>query len=1036
VTDAPSLTPHELILGVSRAISDGSYSDARAALVTALDDGFFGEPPNVEVFLALRLLGEASRRQADFEAAMAAYQAADAMAAVMQRPDLASAAVEGMAIVAQENQEPIEALALFERALGLAEMVGDENGVIALLSNKGNLLVAMARFEDAEPVLREALAREPALPKMRGSIEDNLSLAVGGLDRFDEAIEHATSAAAIFEQVGAGYDRFEALDHLERFQRAADEDEAAVATFVEAHDLITALEARTLNVDRYLAYPEVTRRIQEGIRIHLAGEGAEGTEGALEFSMRATLAEQLREQAELDLEAGDFAAAEKALNEAREHWERLRAAHMLPGIHHALGNVYYESGQTAKAREHCLEARNMAHELGDARREMMACSSLARLIISHVGDLGIANALHQIARAKALQSFIVRAGDPSVDDGVIETLEASVCIDHDAYDLAERAIRRALALYEDRPDDDPGRELFAYRHWSRLLRLYTILRRRDGPGDAEEAAQLERRLLDYLDGDPDPRSSFSLRGTLGAERFAADDWTEETLALLVGACDAYEEIRERARSIGELSAYSEVVNAPFAEAIEVAVHLGRHEQALHLLERSKSRSLLEALGGDRRGDAAAVAPATAAELAAALAERGSRPVLLEFFAGPSNVLAFVLDGSGALEVRKVGDPRSAEWTDLVELVWRRSLAGEGSARQALALPATRRLADCVREVADGRPVYLSPHGMLHSLPLHLVEDEAGVLAPLPRVYHLPSGSLLRIAARPEAGEGTLVGGDPGGDLAFAAVEARGVAERFGVRASIGDACSLEWLREALDPGHPRLRVIHLACHARFRPMRGERSGLGLRKEGENAVVTVTELAALDWGSELVMLSACSSGQQEFGAGDEPAGIPRALLGRGARALIVSLWEVPDLATYLLVKNFYAGLPEEDELDLQDIGRALVDAQMAIRDMSARGLIATALELRAADTRDGDGSGDLTRCALMALSRSHAAAGRIDQKQICEEALAAIREGREPAPDIGVLDWGIQAELAEDPAYEVAPLRDPDNWAAFVLIGRR
>jgi tetratricopeptide (TPR) repeat protein len=1041
VTDRSPRRQEEVIVAASQAIADGAYGDARASLSSALDANLFGDQPNVAAFWALRLYGEASRKQVDPQTAARAYGAALQMANVMHRPDLESIAVEGQAIVARISGEPAEALALFDRARDLAEEGDDIAGVVALLSNKGNLLAEIERFEEAESVLREALGgmADPD-PRLLAGIEDNLGAALAGQHRYEEAMTMAASAARRYEAIGAGFDRYEALCHLEFHQHGAGEHEAAVQTFIEAHGLITTLEARNVNVGHYRAYPERVRRIEENTIAVLAADGLVDFEADFEIGTRATLASELFVQAGREIEAGEFAPAEPRLLQALEHWERLQAVHMLPSIHHSLANLYFEAGQTTKAREHGLRAREIAFELGDAYRELLACGGLARQIMNSADDFGAADALHYIARAQAL--IPLSAGDgrgalpndaPTLDSAVLDMLDSSICLTHGAFGLAEEATRRALGEREGRPDQSPESELMRYRTWLRQLRLYVILRRRNAQGDSEDADELEERFIAYLDGEPDLRSSVSLQATLGNEGFIADVWTEETLALLVGACDAYEEMRERVRTLGDLSGFSESVHAPFAEAIEVAVHLGHDEQALHLLERSKARSLLDALAIDGGGgaDAAAVEPATATELATALAERTSSPALIDFFVGPRSVLAFVIDGRAEFEVRHLADPRSDEWIELTTLVRRSALSGEGSALRALTLPVLRRLTDCVREVGDGRPVYLSPHGILHSLPLHLVEND-GILTPLPRVYHLPSGSLLRIPAAPETGEGSLVGGDPGSDLGFARAEAREVAARFSAQEKTGTACSFEWLSEALVPGQRRLRLIHLACHALFRPTKGERSGLGLTKGGVPTFVTVPELATLNWGSDLVMVSACSSGQQEVGAGDEPAGIPRALLGRGAKALIVSLWEVPDLATYLLVKNLYAELPDVGGLELQEVGRALVGAQEAVRDISARELVSTALDLHASD----QGEGDLTRCALEAAEMAHRAARRTDQALVCYESLQAIEAGRFVAADIGGIDWTIQEEIATDPAYDVTPLRHPGNWAAFVLIGRR
>jgi CHAT domain-containing protein len=60
-------------------------------------------------------------------------------------------------------------------------------------------------------------------------------------------------------------------------------------------------------------------------------------------------------------------------------------------------------------------------------------------------------------------------------------------------------------------------------------------------------------------------------------------------------------------------------------------------------------------------------------------------------------------------------------------------------------------------------------------------------------------------------------------------------------------------------------------------------------------------------AELVVLSACRTGQGKATLGDDVVGFTRALLAAGACAVLVSLWPVDDVATSLFMGKFYREL---------------------------------------------------------------------------------------------------------------------------------
>ncbi|MBD0405349.1 CHAT domain-containing protein [Flammeovirga sp. EKP202] len=81
----------------------------------------------------------------------------------------------------------------------------------------------------------------------------------------------------------------------------------------------------------------------------------------------------------------------------------------------------------------------------------------------------------------------------------------------------------------------------------------------------------------------------------------------------------------------------------------------------------------------------------------------------------------------------------------------------------------------------------------------------------------------------------------------------------------------------------------------------------LDEEGHEGLLYAADIYNLDLDVNLVTLSACETGMGKLSKGEGLIGLSRALKYAGAKNSIVSLWNINDYSTALLMKHFYSGI---------------------------------------------------------------------------------------------------------------------------------
>ena len=307
--------------------------------------------------------------------------------------------------------------------------------------------------------------------------------------------------------------------------------------------------------------------------------------------------------------------------------------------------------------------------------------------------------------------------------------------------------------------------------------------------------------------------------------------------------------------------------------------------------------------------------------------------------------------------------------------------------------------------AEGDLIWLVPHGILHSLPLHTLEVDGRLLGERHPVTRSPSASALRfcLGKRKGSRRTALVLGDSAGDLPYAREEAREVAELFGTAAALGDRATRAFLEDAMTRDRDGIDILHFACHGVFDSSHALRSGIVLAPEPGSApaekvsVLTAGDVLGLEIRADLVTLSACESGVNERRPGDELIGLTRAWIYAGTPSVLATLWPVDDLSSQLLMETFYRELAAGTAK-----AEALRKAQIQLRHLTGREVLdhfkARLEAFEAAEDREG----------AEAMKRNLTS---VQLKMMAGEAETPPRRGT---------DWPLF-----DRAY---------FWAPYVLIG--
>ena len=125
----------------------------------------------------------------------------------------------------------------------------------------------------------------------------------------------------------------------------------------------------------------------------------------------------------------------------------------------------------------------------------------------------------------------------------------------------------------------------------------------------------------------------------------------------------------------------------------------------------------------------------------------------------------------------------------------------------------------------------------------------------------------------------------------------------------------------------RAKITHFAGHAFMNDEVADNSYLAFSsRDDNNDKLFIREIYNMRTPNDLVVLSACNTGQGELKKGEGVMSMARAFAYAGAKSLVYSLWDVNDRSTRKIMEGFYAELKRGATID-----EALRTAKLAYLD---------------------------------------------------------------------------------------------------------
>ncbi|MBD2196891.1 MULTISPECIES: CHAT domain-containing protein [Calothrix] len=607
-----------------------------------------------------------------------------------------------------------------------------------------------------------------------------------------------------------------------------------------------------------------------------------------------------------------------------------------------LGNAYRSLGNYKKAIDYYQQVLALARSIQDRQSEGKALGNLGNAY-GYLGDYP--KAIDYLQQSLALARSIQDRQDEGKALGNLGNAYGYLGDYPKAIDYLQQSLAIARKI-KNRQDE--GKAL------GNLGNAYGYL------GDYPKAIDYHQQSLAIARSIQDRQSEGNALNNLGFAYYKQGNLTlaESTL---IASMKAKESLRSRDLKDGEKVSIFETQRSTYHTLQKVLIAQNKTDAALEISERGRGRAFVELLAARLSANPKKQfpTPPNIAEIKQIAKSQNATVVEYSIIydefkiqgkqeTKESELYIWVIKPTGEITFRKADlKPLwQKENTTLAQLVTnsRESIGVRGRGifessykpNPSLAKQRFQRLhqllinpiADLLPKNPDERVTFI-PQSSLFLVPFAALQDEQGkyliekhtiLTAPAIQVLDLTSKQRQKVS-----GNQALVLGNPImpsvppkiGEtpqqltpLPGAEKEAKEIAQLLNTKAITGK----EATKAALIQKLPQARFIHLATHGLLDDFKGlgVPGAVALAPDGkDNGLLTANEILDLKINAELVVLSACDTGQGKL-TGDGVIGLSRALISAGAPSVIVTLWSIPDSPSALLMGEFYRQLQKNPD----------------------------------------------------------------------------------------------------------------------------
>lgn len=305
--------------------------------------------------------------------------------------------------------------------------------------------------------------------------------------------------------------------------------------------------------------------------------------------------------------------------------------------------------------------------------------------------------------------------------------------------------------------------------------------------------------------------------------------------------------------------------------------------------------------------------------------------LLEYYVTANKLLIWIISNNElkVVELSVKEEELTAEVSAL-----RTSIESRSDNYKEISRKLYKLLIEPAKPYINTRRLCIVPHKALHYLPFSALLNNNKFLIEDYYLFYSPNASLLKFCfnKRKININNLLAFGNPDNSLKNAEIEVSQIRNDFpNSEVFIKDAAT-ETKAKILTNKYD---IVHFACHGQLNTASPLYSYLKLAKDTQqDGRLETWEIYGMDLNNaSLVTLSACKTALGNITNGDEIIGITRGFIYAGAPSIIATLWNIDDVSTSVLMKEFYSNLKNNHSKT-----ESLRLAQLKLIEDSPKGII--------------------------------------------------------------------------------------------------